>query len=51
MQLSQEQKTPSEFFSAFWQSSSNFEHIQQQQKKNTLMANVFPQLQDLQKRR
>ena len=51
MQLSQEQKTPSEFFSAFWQSSSNFEHIQQQPKKNTLMANVFPQLQDLQKRR
>ena len=48
MQLSQEQKTPSEFFSAFLKSRLNFEHIQQ--KNNTLMANVFPKLQDLQKR-
>ena len=48
MQLSQGQKTLSEFFSAFLKSRLNFEHVQQ--KKNTLMTNVFPKLQDLQKR-
>ena len=41
MQLSQKQKTSSDFFSAFLKSRSNFEHIK---KKMTLIANVFPKL-------
>ena len=41
MELSQKQKTFSEFFSGFLKSRSNFEHIK---KKMTLIANVFPKL-------
>ena len=39
--LSLKQKTFSEFFSAFWKSTLNFEHFQ---KKMTLIADVFPKL-------
>ena len=42
MQLSRKQKTFSEFFAAFLKSSLNFEHFQQ--KKMTLIAEVFPKL-------
>ena len=42
MQLSQKQKTFSQFFFVFLKSRSNFEHIK---KKITLIANVFPKLQ------
>ena len=41
MHLSQKQKTFSEFFSAFFKSTSNFEHFQ---TKMTLIAYVFPNL-------
>ena len=41
IQLSQKQKTFSEFFSAFLKSTLNFEHFQ---KKMTLIADVFPKL-------
>ena len=41
MQLSQKQKTFSQFFSPFLKSRLNFEHIQ---KKMTLLANIFPKL-------
>ena len=44
MQLSQQQKTCSEFFfSAFSKSSLNFEHFQ---TKMTLIPDVFPNLRD-----
>ena len=39
--LSQKQKTFSQFFSAFFKSTLNFEHFQ---KKMTLIADVFPKL-------
>ena len=39
MHFSQKQKTFSEVFSAFFKSTSNFEHFQ---KKMTLIAYVFP---------
>ena len=42
MPLSPKQKSFSEFFSAFLESSLNFEHSQ---KKMTLIAEVFPKLQ------
>ena len=42
MELSQKQKTFSEFFSAFLKSNLNFEHIQK--KKMTLIADVYPKL-------
>ena len=42
MQLSQKQKTFSEFFSKFLKSSFNFEHFQKNEK--TLIADVFPKL-------
>ena len=42
MQLSQKQKTFSKFFSAFLKSRFNFEHSQE--KKMTLIANVFSKL-------
>ena len=42
MQLTQNQKTFSEFFSAFMKGRLNFEHIQKQ--KMTLIVNVFPKL-------
>ena len=41
MHLSEKQKTFSQFFCAFFKSSSNFEHFQ---KKMTLIAYVFPKL-------
>ena len=41
IQLSQKQKTVSEFFSAFLKSTLNFEHFQ---KKLTLIADVFLKL-------
>ena len=41
MHLCKKQKTFSEFFSAFFESALNFEHIQ---KKMTLIAYVFPKL-------
>ena len=43
MQLSQKQKTFSEFSSASLKSSLNFEHLQK--KKMTLIAEVFPRVQ------
>ena len=42
MHLSEKQKSFSQFFCAFFKSSSNFEHFQ---KKMTLIAYVFPKLQ------
>ena len=39
--LSHKQKIFSEFFSAFWKSTLNFEHFQ---KKITLIAELFPKL-------
>ena len=42
MELSQKQKTFSEFFSAFLKSNLNFEHIQK--KKMTLIADAYPKL-------
>ena len=42
MHLSQQQKTFSEFFCAFFKSTTNFEHFQ---KKMTLIAYVSPKLQ------
>ena len=39
--LSQKQQTFSEFFSAFFKSTLNFEHFK---NKMTLIADVFPQL-------
>ena len=41
MQLSQKQKTFSQFLAAFWKARLNFEHLQ---KKITLIADVFPKL-------
>ena len=41
MHLSQKEKTFSQFFSAFFESSLNFEHFQQ---KTTVIAHVFPKL-------
>ena len=41
MPLSQNQKIFSEFFSAFFESALNSEHVQ---KKMTLIAYVFPKL-------
>ena len=41
MHLSQKENTFSQFFSAFFESSLNFEHFQ---KKMTLIAYVFPKL-------
>ena len=41
IQLSQKQKSFSQFFSAILKSRLNFEHFQ---KKLTLIANVFPNL-------
>ena len=41
MNLSQKQKSFSEFFSAFFESALNSEHFQ---KKMTLIAYVFPKL-------
>ena len=41
MHLSQKQNIFSEFFSAFFESSLNFEHFQ---KNMTLIAHVFPKL-------
>ena len=41
MQLSQKEKTFSNFFSAFLKSSLNFEHFL---KKGDLIADVFPKL-------
>ena len=41
MHLSQKQKIFSQFFSAFFESASNFEHFQ---KKRTLFAYVFSKL-------
>ena len=43
MELSQKQKIFSEFFSSFFKSSFNLEHFQ---KKLTLIADVFPKLQN-----
>ena len=44
--LSRKQKTFSEFFSAFFKSTLNFEHSQQ---KDDLIAHVFPKLPSLKK--
>ena len=41
MEVTQKQKTFSQFFSAFLKSSENFEHFQ---KKMTLIDEVFPKL-------
>ena len=41
MHLSQKEKSFSRFFSAFFESALNFQHLQ---KKMTLIAYVFPQL-------
>ena len=41
MHLSQKEKIFSQFFSAFFESASNFEHFQQ---KMTVIAYVFPKL-------
>ena len=41
MEVTQKQKTFTEFFSAFLKSSENFEHFQ---KKMTLIDEVFPKL-------
>ena len=41
IQLSQKQKTFSEFFAEFLKSTLNFEHFE---KKMTLIADVFPKL-------
>ena len=43
MQLTQKQKTFSEFFFAISKARLNFEHIQK--KKMTLIGNVFPKIQ------
>ena len=42
MELSQKQKTLSQFFSSFLKSSFNLEHFQ---TKLTLIADIFPKLQ------
>ena len=42
MQLSQKEKTFSEFCAPFFKSRINFEHIQK--KKMGLIANLFPKL-------
>ena len=44
MQLSQKQKSLSEFLDAFWKSMLNFEYFE---KKMTLTAFVFPKLRTL----
>ena len=41
IRLSEKQKNFSDFFSAFWKSTLNFEHFQ---KKINLIADVFPKL-------
>ena len=41
MHLSEKQKAFSQFFCAFFKSTSNFEHFQ---KNMTLIADVFPKL-------
>ena len=42
MQISQKQKTLSNFFSTFFESRLKFQHIQK--RKMTIIANVFPKL-------